>query len=285
MKKIVPFSKEISFKTRIAEITDIEITHNLEKTPFNTIDGNFLVNGSYKMTDASVIEEKFSYTLPFTIEVDEKYDLADCKIKISDFFFEIMNEDTLKVHVEVELSDVDLKKEEISIEESLIADEDSEDPVERCYDHEDDEEEKEESMEELDTLEEPNIMEESDTLEEERPSEQSGADVESQEEIPQPIDILDQELPIALEKIPTEKITSASNTSNASSKSISDIFPSVNNEEDTFQAYYVYIVRENDTLDSILSKYHVTRDEVSEYNDLNDLKIGSKLVLPCSKNE
>ncbi len=283
MKKVVPFSKEISFKTRIAEITDIEVTHDLEKTPVNTIDGNFLVNGTYKMSDSSTIEEKFSYTLPFTIEVDEKYDLEDVKIKISDFFFEIVNEDTLKIHVEVELSDVQLRKEEAV--ETLVIEEEAE----RCYEDEEKEEEKEEKEEKsIDTEEVLELVEDSpldttdDSLEIIEEAEVGDTETSKEEEATvEPIDILDSEIPVALEKVPTS--TKQEDSSN--SKSISHIFPSVNQDEDTFKAYYVYIVRENDTLDSILSKYHVTKDEVSEYNDLNDLKIGSKLVLPCAKNE
>jgi len=42
----------------------------------------------------------------------------------------------------------------------------------------------------------------------------------------------------------------------------------------------VYIVREGDTIDSIMSKYKITRDLLNEYNDLNELKLGDKLIIP-----
>ena len=71
MKKVIPFTKEIPFKTMISEITDINLEHDLEIFD-NTIEGNFIVSGKYKMTDASVIEEEFLHKLPFTIEMDDK---------------------------------------------------------------------------------------------------------------------------------------------------------------------------------------------------------------------
>jgi len=234
MKKIVPFSKEISFKTRIAEITDIEVTHNLEKTNDNTIEGNFLVLGSYKMTEATQVEEKFSHELPFIIEVDEKYDLDDVKIKISDFYFEIINEDILRLNIEVELSEIK--------EKELVS--------ERCLDDEEEEIEFNDGEIEIENVE--------------------------------PIDILDIEIPKALDVKKKEK---EDNVNVVSSKSVSEIFTSINHDEDNFMTYSVHIVRENDVLDDILTKYNLTREEISEYNDLSNIKVGTKLILPCVTNE
>lgn len=238
MKKNVPFSKEISFKTRIAEITDIEVTHNLTKSPDNIIEGNFLVNGTYKMTEASQIEENFSHELPFIIDVDDKYELEDVKIKISDFYFEIINEDVLKINVEIELDDIK--------EKQLV--------VERCYDDEEEEIEFDDS------------------------------EIEEKEEVVQPIDILDIEMPKVLEVERPPKIIK-NEVSVASTTPISEIFTSINHDEDNFMTYYVHIVRDNDTLDDILTKYSVTRDDISEYNELDNIKIGTKLIIPCVNNE
>lgn len=254
MKKVIPFSKEISFQTKIAEITDIEVTHNLEKTPFNSIEGSFLVNGTYKMHEASQIEEKFSYDLPFTIEVDERYDLSDVKIKISDFFFEIVNDDILKVNVEIELSEVKEREEQ---PEQFVFD--------RCYEDEEDEE-KVELEEEIPELE--HIEEEVDIIE--------------------PIDILDSTIPKVLEverPVSTVLSSSSNQQTSVSASPITDIFTTISNDEDTFKAYYVYIVRENDTLDEILNRYQISREEAAEYNNLNEIKIGTKLILPCPSHE
>lgn len=262
MKKNVPFSKEIPFKTRIAEITDIEVTHDLTKTPYNTIEGNFLVSGSYKMTDATQIEEKFSHELPFIIDVDDRYDLEDVKIKISDFFFEIVNDDILKINIEIELDDINEKQVELEKESDKPVEEVREDSIkERCYDDEED-----------------------DNLEVEIASTITKTNNEEKQEKVEPIDILDSEIPKALEVEKTKNVTK--NTENVvNATSISEIFTSINQDEDNFMTYYVHIVRDNDTLDDILTKYKVTREEISEYNDLDNIKIGTKLILPCVNNE
>ena len=41
--------------------------------------------------------------------------------------------------------------------------------------------------------------------------------------------------------------------------------------------------RENDTIDSICSKYGVTKEELSNYNELKDIKFGDKLIVPTYK--
>lgn len=250
MKKVIPFSKEIPFQTKISEITDIEVTHNLEKTPFQSIEGSFLVKGTYKMYEASQIEEKFSYDLPFTIEVDERYDLSDLKIKISDFFFEIINDDTLKINVEVELSEV----KERELEEELI--------VERCYDEEEKEDKEDNKL--------PQPLEH----------------IEQPIDIIEPIDTLDYEEPQQI-KIEPRIETKPNNTQKKDNNQtvITDIFPSISDDEDNYKAYYVYIVRENDTLDDILNRYQVSKEEAAEYNNLNEIRIGTKLILPYPKNE
>jgi len=217
MKKIIPFSKEIPFKTNISEITDIEVTHTLKVDDDNEINGSFLVDGTYKITDASLLEENFNYDLPFTVEVDDKYDLSEVVIKINDFYFEILNEDTLKINIELEINGVKEKEKTEKLEDVEI-------PDIRCFDEEDSESE-----------------------------------------------ILDEFTDIV---VPVNKDID-------SSTDITDIFTNINNE-DSYRSYYVYKVTEMDTIDSIINKYKVTKDDLSMYNNLNDIKTGSKIIIPCS---
>lgn len=56
-------------------------------------------------------------------------------------------------------------------------------------------------------------------------------------------------------------------------------------KENNFSKYKVYIMRSEDTLESILVKYNVTMDEIKEYNDIDNINIGSKIVIPYNKNE
>ena len=51
-------------------------------------------------------------------------------------------------------------------------------------------------------------------------------------------------------------------------------------DADTYVTYHVYIVKENDTIDTIMEKFGVSKEEVLVYNDVDDIKPGSKLVIP-----
>lgn len=58
-----------------------------------------------------------------------------------------------------------------------------------------------------------------------------------------------------------------------------NVFDSISDVE-TYKSYTVYIVRENDTLESILNKYSITKEDLESYNDLDEIKIGDKLIIP-----
>ena len=46
--------------------------------------------------------------------------------------------------------------------------------------------------------------------------------------------------------------------------------------EEKYVTYRVYKVLENDNLDTILTKYSITKEELSEYNDIENIKSGDK---------
>ncbi|MBP3766644.1 MAG: LysM peptidoglycan-binding domain-containing protein [Bacilli bacterium] len=52
----------------------------------------------------------------------------------------------------------------------------------------------------------------------------------------------------------------------------------INDEE--YKSYTVYIVREGDNIESILKKYNTTREILDEYNDLSNINIGDKIIIP-----
>ena len=56
----------------------------------------------------------------------------------------------------------------------------------------------------------------------------------------------------------------------------------IKNEEDTYLTYRVYIVKEEDTVNSIKDKYNVSEEELSSYNDISNLCSGMKLVIPSN---
>ena len=46
--------------------------------------------------------------------------------------------------------------------------------------------------------------------------------------------------------------------------------------------YKIYIVKENDTIESIISKYSVSKELLDSYNDLSDIKLGDKIIIPTN---
>ena len=111
MKKIVPFTKDLMFKTRIGEITSIALDNTL-KLENNNVYGEFIISGTYKMLGGET-EEEFKYNVPVDITIDTKYDTTNCLISIDDFSYEIINEEKLKVNISVMLDDLDIKEDPI----------------------------------------------------------------------------------------------------------------------------------------------------------------------------
>ena len=70
---------------------------------------------------------------------------------------------------------------------------------------------------------------------------------------------------------------------NADAVNTKDLFP-INKEEKEYSIYRVYTINEGDTLLSILDKYKVSKEELEIYNDLSNLTVGTKLIIP-SKDE
>ena len=58
-----------------------------------------------------------------------------------------------------------------------------------------------------------------------------------------------------------------------------NIFENFNGNE-SYETYSICIIREGDTIESILEKYSVTKEELEEYNDLSELRMGMKLIIP-----
>lgn len=58
------------------------------------------------------------------------------------------------------------------------------------------------------------------------------------------------------------------------------LFDNIDNSSETYSTYYVYIVRENDSIETILQKYNINKEFLEMYNDLKEIKIGDKLIIP-----
>ena len=62
-------------------------------------------------------------------------------------------------------------------------------------------------------------------------------------------------------------------------ENINNITNIVNNEN-KYYTYKIYIVKDNDTVDSICMKYNINVNELKEYNDLDSIHEGDKIIIP-----
>lgn len=232
MKKTVPFTKEIDFKTMISKMTSISLEHTLKPEDNNIISGYFIIEGKYKMTLASQIDEEFSYKIPVDIDIDSKYDISDVEIDIEDFTYEIVDEEKLILNITVSIDNIKELNTELEDTIEVIDTENREDSVDDLF---------------LEKFEEHEL------------------------EIPTD-DCYDEELSV-------ESDTNDSNTS------VNSLFSSFKDSAETFKTYSVYIIKEEDTINTILEKYNIDKELLEEYNDLSKLIPGSKVIIPSLKNE
>ena len=191
MKSIVPYTKDITFETKIAEICSISLEHELAIHD-SSIDGEFIISGEYKTHEVSVNKESFLYKLPFTLEVTENILKDSIDFEITDFTYEVVNDNTLRVNIEF----------------SLTASE------------------KEEEKEE------------------------------------------------------TEKLEEESNDERLDKESENIILDSVENKESEFATYHIHIVNNNDSIESICQMYNVDEATLKEYNTLENITVGNKIIIP-----
>lgn len=213
MEKIVPFKRDISFETKIAEIRSISLEHTYE-IQNNLISGTFIISGNYKLTDTSTNVDPFKFEIPFDISIDSRYELNKATVDINDFFYELINNEVLSVSI------------------TLI----------------------------IDNLEEK----------EEREMEENQEEKQGVEEIK----------PVSYEEAEKDDEAEEVKTVSISPETVKSIFDNMD-ENEGYVVYKVHIVTENDTIESIMEKYDVTKEALEAYNDLNDLKIGDKLIVPA----
>lgn len=247
MKQIIPFEKDILFKTKIGELTSISLDNDLILKGEDLIIGNFYIKGTYKMLSSSTSEEEYSYKIPCEIQISDEYDTYDCNIDIDDFTYEIKNDDTLYVKISVSIDNL-VKKETLKdITEQLetreeLPTENSTPLVERIVP---------ETPKEIKTTEE---------LKEEINEQQ-----EQQRDIPEVVDERENISPINV---------------------INDIKSDIIKEtEERYLTYKVYIVTEEDTIETITEKYSVTKEQIKDYNEFDNLQAGMKLVIPSTIND
>ena len=82
----------------------------------------------------------------------------------------------------------------------------------------------------------------------------------------------------------TEK-TATNNNDNELTEKTGSLFTSLDSSEETFSTYSVYILRQEETVQSIIEKYHISKEELENYNDLSNLSVGTKIIIPNTQND
>ena len=230
MKQIIPFKKELPFKTKVSEITSISLERELEVLDDGIVSGVFHITGDYKMNEGSINREKYSFDLPFDITLDPRYDINTVNADIEDFYYDVINEDTLKVNIDLFIEAEYLPEEPKVVEEVDVTEE-------KTDDMRTNEEEREDIVEE-----------------------------DIKEEIPQVGEVKVTEVNDAQDRDDTVDI-------------VKDLFSNLDNTE-TYTTYYVYIVKDDDTVEKILTKYDIAKEDFENYNDINNIKAGDKVIIP-----
>jgi len=247
MRKIISFKKELMFKTKVCEITSISLEHIIKEKDEDLVSGEFLITGDYKMTEGSINREKYNFNLPFDIALNSNYDVESVNIEIDNFYYEIVNNEILKVNIEL-LIDA-LEKEYIP------------EPVRKS------------PTEEL-------IEEDFFTEEEKRKMEFENINIENEIENIKDSNIdLDNTTNIVEKNI--KELENNEKTTNNNININNNIFDNLGDNE-TYSTYYVYIVKEDDTIDKILEKYNITKEELENYNNIESIKPCDKIIIPTN---
>ena len=230
MKEIIPLKKDIIFKTRIGEITsiDIEHTYNVED---DLVSGDVILSGTYKMTEASVLDEEFYYKIPFSIAITKRVNKDTINIEIEDFTYEIQK-DVLKVDIKLELT----CEEEEDIKEETI----------ETLDFNNDKEDFEDNINNEDNI----------------------------------VDELNNNINVNENMTKMEVEVNENKTDVDLNENINNITNNIINNENKYYTYKIYIVRDGDTIESICNKYNVTLNDLKDYNNVNNVNVGDKIIIP-----
>jgi len=231
MKQIVPFTKKISFDTSVDEITSISLDRKIKNVEDSIISGVFDLYLEYKESDISVNTLKYNSSIPFDIDIDDRYSLKDVKVDIDDFYYEIDDDDVV-LHIDVLIDNLEYMKKEEVIEKLPIEIEDEIIPIDDLNIDIRNNNQKQESEERIDIKKDITL--------------DSSFDVN---EI----------------------------TSNLTSSFLAG--------EEHFSTYKIHIIREEETINTVMEKYKISKDELEKYNTLDNVMLGTKIIIPIKDEE
>lgn len=305
MKENLKIEKELLFKNNIKDITSISLDNDYKITN-KEINGNFIITGEYKIHEVSINREKFNFKIPFKYQLDNAFDETTAKVEITNFLYDY-KKDVLIVNIEYTITaskkDVFIFDNDESLDEFLSSREvevvDTRlDNIKRQIDEND--ENKENKNNEIDKTKENNSTD----LDREQTKKQTINDLninkkcdnnkndnnsikqENIENNPPTSNIINEYQENKSENL-TDKNTNNENTLDYNDLTIkqdrlepNEIINNIKTFQDDFITYKVYTIKQDETLESIVVKCHTTIDELKEYNDLNNLSINDKLIIP-----
>lgn len=293
MKENKRIEKELLFKNNIKDITSISLDSDY-KVNKKEIVGNFLITGDYKIHEVSINRENFNFKIPFKHEFDSDIDEKTIKLEITNFEYDY-NKDELIVNIEYEITgdrkDVLIFDNEETLEEFLSSREIE--VVDTRIDEikqeiiKEESKKSEECKEELEDkikpkeLEQKNEEELKESLNEDRKTieiEETKGEV-PENEINTKLELKETEPKLNIDIKPENDIIQPETEEREKIKT-DEIINNVDKIDDAYVTYKVYTINSNETLESIVIKYHTTIDELKEYNDLNNLSINDKIIIP-----
>jgi len=248
MTKNIPFKKDVLFKTKVAEIEQIHLKEQINHRVPGSISGEFSINGTYKMHMASRLSEEFDFTMPFDIALDDRHDPEGISIRVTNFRYEIIDNEILRVFIDVELDGLTENPVEpvTSVESTPPDAEGQTTPVEQFEDL---------------------------TLEKMR-TEKALSEFEEEIEVDSTINI-ENEININIETKDEDSEEEANITNE-----VNTIFNNLNETEETYSTYNVYTMKEQDSLETVINKHQTDLDILARYNQLDEVKPGDKLIFP-----
>ena len=60
-----------------------------------------------------------------------------------------------------------------------------------------------------------------------------------------------------------------------------EIMDTLTGGENTYITYHIHVCDESDTLEYIANKYKISIDVIKDYNSIDNISVGMKLIIPC----
>ena len=319
MRKVISFDKELEFKTMIGEITSISLDQDLSFQDDSTVSGELVVSGKYKLTAASRLEDDFLFHLPMEIVLTERLDSKTRNVTIEDFRYEVEDNDILLCHIDLlvegveiiddiesDSSDSDIRettgssaseivdsshdagiKSELSEEELRPVEvTDIVTPIESTFSTPAVSNEREEPFMDIVPAISSNASDKSIDVDVDISVNNNVTDTaDTNTNVNTNTNINSSAIANSSSNAMIETVDTKDLKDQDESDGVGSLFSSFKDSDETFATYSVYIFRANDTIEMIMDKYQVTKEELESYNDLSSLTIGSKVIIPTHIHE